>query len=323
MKKTAFARQHQTQMKSKIKTGTYIPSVFIAVLFISMYIGATIINNPFVFNSLVWWIVGFFLMGYLYLILISFQKIPRFTITNDTIQCKSKDTNLKIGIANIEKIERVDSSINGWYSKRGGLKIHTKNDVLVFPYHVYSNESEMLQLIYQSEDVPIERYSSYSLGNFVFMKYFYRNFGSFCLIMALVLMTGLITKGNTTLIGMVIISPLLLMMIAVFILFSKFLKVEDGHLYHISPLLLKSVRYDIDTIEYANSKYLNTGSGGIKNLTIQLKDKRIVTLIAGLNRQINIDIIRQTINKRFNDTKINSPSLERTIDKQTVLVHKK
>ena len=290
------------KMKSKIKTITYFPSIIVVAIFTSMFIGATITDNPFVFNSLIWWIVAIFLLGLIYMILKAFKNIPQITILNDTVQSEAKKSNIKINIADIEKIERVQSKINGWYSKRGGLQIYTEKDMLVFPYHVYSNETQMLKLIYQREALTIKRNYSFSFENFYFIKYFYRSFGSFLLVMALSLVAVLISKDEITIIGIVGISLMVLPMITVFLMHSKFLKVENGYLYHISPLLLKSCKYDFKNIEYANSESISTGRGAVKNLTIELIDKQILTLIGGLNKQKSIDKIREKINTRSNIT---------------------
>lgn len=294
--KTETKEIDNSKMKAKIKVITYLPTIITMATFMTIYASATILDNSFVIFSLLWWFVGLVILGFFLLIIHSFRKIPKIKIINKTIHYKSGETESKVDIAEIEDIVRVESRINNWYSFRGGLQIHSENEMLIFPYHVYSNEKQLLRLIYQSESIAIVQKCSFSFFNLFFIKYFYRNLGSFFMIMAFVLAYILMSK-ESVLIGTIIISIMISMFIIIGFKTSQFLKFENGILNHIKPLYLMNCKYDINNIEYANSKSTSTGGNGrLKNLTIHLVDKQIITLNAGLNNQKTINELAQIIN---------------------------
>lgn len=286
-------------MKSRIKTATYIPAVITMTIFIALYALGTFSDNEFRPHSLLWWIVGILIVGFFLLIRSSFKSIPKIEVVDNVIHFYSKSTQVKVKIGEITKLERVKSMINGWYSFRGGLKIYTEKEMLVFPYHVYSNEAKLLQLFYLSENSVIKRNCSLRFGNMLYMKYFYRSFGSFYLLTALVITYILMNKEHVGTIGFYVLSAMILLFLAVGLLLSKYVKVENGYLYHFSPLIMKRCEYALENIEYANSKAINTGGNGPgKNLTLELINKQILTLSAGLNRQKELDSIALEINDR-------------------------
>ena len=284
------------KLKSKVKAITYLSPICLMAFLIFVLVGMTN-DNTIAIYSLEWWIFGILILGLSFMFLTSFQKIPKIEIINDVIHYNSEGTREKFKIGEITKIEKVNSKISGWYSFRGGLQIHTKKEKLIFPYHIYNNESKMLQLIHQSHEILIEQISEFKLSNLFFLKYFYRNSYSFFLIPIFGFIFLLKNKESNNIGTIVILAIVVLLLIAVFKSF-KFLKIENGYLNYINPILMQNCKYDIKSIKHANSELITTGRGGVKNLTIELVDRRIVTLNGGLNSQKSIDEIAHELNTR-------------------------
>lgn len=230
----------------------------------------------------------------------SLKKIPKIEIINNEIYYNSNGTLVKIKIGEITKIERVTSMINGWYSFRGGLNIIAENENLIFPFHIYTNETEILQQIYKSDKEEIKPISNYSIENVSFIKYFYRNIYSFFIIPIVGFIFILQSKDENTILGIIVISLIIALLMAVILRTFKYLKLDNEYLYSINPIGMKSCKYELKSIKHVNSKVISTGRGVIKNLTIELVNKQIVTLNAGLNKQNTLDEIERKLNTRSN-----------------------
>lgn len=287
-------------MKSKIKGITYLLPILIMTFVIFIFI-VTTIDNTIAIYSLQWWIFLLVILGLFSMFLFSFKKIPKIEIKNSTISYYSINKQIQLKIEEISKIEQVISKINGWYSLRGGIIIHTENEKLVFPYHIYSNESKMLQLIHQNKELEIEKDCNFNFSNIFYLKYFYRNFGSIYLILIIPFISILINFKASDVLGIIIISGIIVLSVVAFHMTSKYIKIENGNLYHISPILFRSCKYDLKNIKYTNSNLINTGNGRIKNLTIELVDNQILTLSAGLNIQSSLAEIADELNTMSNN----------------------
>lgn len=232
--------------------------------------------------------------------MISILKIPKIEIANNTVHFRFNGTKQSFKISDITKIERVNSHANSWYTFRGGLNIITENENLIFPFHIYSNETEILQQIYKSDKKEIKPISKYSVANFSFIKYFYRNIYSFFIIPIVGFLFILQSKDKNTIFGTIAISLIIALLLAVILRTFKYLKLDNEYLYYINPIGMKSCKYELKSIKHVNSKVISTGRGGIKNLTIELVDNQIVTLNAGLNKQYTLDEIARKLNTRSN-----------------------
>ena len=287
-------------MKTKIKATTYLPSFITLTIIGFCYVGMTL-DKTVIIYSWQWWIFGIIAIGLFLLFLISFLKIPRIEIINNIVHSKLNGTRQSFRVDDITKIERINSHANSWFTFRGGLNILTKNGNLIFPFHIYSNETEMLQQIYKSDKKVVNPISNYSVVNFSFIKYFYRNSYSFFLIPIVGFIFILQSKDQNSLLGIVVISMLITLLMTVILRTFKYLKLDDEYLYYINPIILKSCKYDLKSIEHANSRVISTGRGAIKNMTIELTNKQILTLNAGLNRQKTLDEIERKLNTRSNN----------------------
>ena len=286
-------------MKTKVKATTYLLPFIIMAFLGFCYVGMTI-DNTIVIYSWQWWIFGIIVVGLFLLFLISILKIPKIEIENNTVYSILNGTKQSFKISDITKIERVNSHANSWYTFKDGLNILTEKRNLIFPFHIYYNETEILQQIYKSKRKEIKPISNYSVTNLFFIKYFFRNSYSLLLVPVVGFMFILQSKDQNSIFGTIVISLIIAVLLAVILQTFKYLKLDDEHLYYINPIRLKSSKYDLASIEHANSKVISTGRGGIKNITIELVDKQILTLNAGLNKQKTLNEIARKLNTRSN-----------------------
>lgn len=284
-------------MKTKIKATTYIMPITILAFFVFCFIGMTL-DETLVIYSWQWWLFGVVIAGLFLLFIISFLKIPKIEIANGIAFSKSYGHQQSIKINDITESERVISNINRWYSYRDGIKFYTDNGTLLFPFHIYSNESEILQRLFRSERKLINPSTEINFSNLSFIKYFYRNPYSCFLIPIVGFIYILQNKENTGTLGLIILSFIIILLSVVILKTTRYLEFHAGQLHYVNPLLLKRSMFDIDNIEHANSKIIATGKGGIRNLTIQLADKRMLSFKAGLNNQKSLDEIAIRLNTR-------------------------
>ena len=242
-------------------------------------------------------IVALVLIFLLYTSIYSVLKTPRISITGSTITYKTLSINESFNISAITEISKVKSNLNRWYSKRVGLEILADNIKVFFPFHIYSNEQELLRAIYQTKESLIPIKSSYSLEHLKYIKYTYRNLFTMYLFLALPFI-WLPFHKESPLWSSMIIWVIALLFLLVFFMSTGHIKIQDGMLHYTNPLILRKKNYPLDSIDYVNSKNISIGgNGGIKNLTIGLKDKQIFTLRSGLNRQKEINEIAKMIER--------------------------
>lgn len=278
-------------MKSKLSLGYYIIIILITVFLWFIFIGMNRDGNLPLFSK-GWYLFLLLILFTNILFVISFLKIPKIQIIGNRISFKSLDFSGEFGQNDITKIERVASHINSWYSFRGGLEIYVKDKIYDFPLHIYTNETELLQKIYKVSSKVIPIVSRYELKNFSYLKYFYRSFGTFYFLLSIPFIYLLLnTKNSSPFFSKLILAILPLMCILAFLLSSKYVLLDGTKLKLMEPLFFKSTTIHLDGIAHLNAKNISTGKGGIKNITIELIDKRVLTWRAELNKQSELDEI--------------------------------
>ena len=296
-------------MTTKIKFIVYFYPLIVFAFLLFCFVGMTI-DGTIELYSVGWYVFLLVLILYSLLMWLEYVKIPKIKIGDGSISYRSKAAIVKFKRSAILKLERTKSGKSSSFSTRGGIEIHTKSDKLLLPFHIYSNEKEILQYLYQVNETNIDIESCFDTKNFSFIKYFYRESNGFLLITILLLFAVIISKidSHWGILGTVCIFILLAKGL---LLNYRYLKIEDGYLKHINPLQLKSTKYKIDQIAHSNSQAIRTGKSIIKNLTIELVNKSIVTLRAGLNTQKEIGELAKTLNtKPLKDLKLKETILE-------------
>lgn len=230
-----------------------------------------------------------------------FRKIPRFTLTDQDITYELKGSTQSFLKSEIEKLEQATAFAIPFVTYRGGLNIITSQTNYSFPYHIYSNERSLLQSLYNLPKVnKVTITIRYGLSNLAYLTYWYRNIYMVFLLPVFGLIYVMINKQSETIWPLVILTFIPLMTIAVVIMTSSYISIQNNTLTHISPFLLRQKQIQITDIDFANSRIINTGKGGIKNLTLHLKNKQILTLNAGLNKLIELDEMATEINALSN-----------------------
>lgn len=283
-------------MKSRLSFGYYIVILLITIFLWSMFIGMNLDGTLLLFSR-GWFLFILPIIFTNILFLLSFLKIPKIQIVDNRFHFKSLDFNGEFEQEDITKIERVSARINGWYSFRGGLRIYAKGEIYDFPFHIYTNESELLQKIYKFSSEEIRQSNKYKIKYFKYLKYFYRNFGTIYLLLSIPFLQLLFNvKKGSPLFSKLVLATIPLMFILFFKLSSKYVRLDGDALKLIDPLLFRSTEVQLRDIEHLSAKKNNTGKGSLKNITIELRNKSVLTWRAQLNKQSELEEIVKVFN---------------------------
>ncbi len=295
-------------MTSKIKFIVYLAPLIVIAFLLFCFIGMCF-DDSIENYSAPWFFVLSALILYSLLMWSEFVKIPKISIDNGSISYRSKKIKVNFKKSDILKLERTKLGKNTKYSNRGGLEIHTKSDILFLPYLLYSNEKEILQYLYNVSEIEVDIKSNFGSENFSFLKYFYRVLSGLVIIPLVFLALVIMSKSNSYW-GILISVAVFGLLLFGLLLNYRYLKIEEGYLKHINPFLLKSTNYNVSQIVYSNGQPTRS-----RLLTVELADKRIVILRAGLNTQIEIDELSIILNaKPISQVKLMDEILEKNHD---------
>lgn len=286
-------------MKSKLSFGYYIVIILITIFLWSILIGMSLDGTLLLFSKK-WYLFILPIILTNLLFLISFLKIPKIQIIGNRFHFKSVDFNGEFEQNDITKVERVSTRINGWYTFRGGLKISAKGKIYDFPFHIYTNEADLLQKIHKVSDEEIPMSRKYAIQHLKYLKYFYRNFGTIYLLLSIPFLYMFFSvKKDSPMFSKLILAFIPFMFMLVFKLSSKYVRLDGCTLNLIDPLLLKSTEIQLSDIEYLSAKKISTGRGSFKNITIEFKNKSILTWRAELNKQGDLEEIVKEFNRKM------------------------
>jgi len=264
-------------MKSKLPFTYYLVVTLITVFLWSMFVGMNLDGTLPLFSK-GWYLMLLPIIFTNILFIISFLKIPKIQIIGNRIRFKSLDVKGEFKQEDITKIESVATSINSWYSFRGGIKIYVEDKIYSFPFHCYTNETELLQKIYKVVPEKIQISNSYQLSNLKYIRYFYRNFGTFFLFLSIPFLILLFSiNKNAPFTSKLILAIIPTMLILVFKVSSFYVTVSAN----------------------GCAKKISTGRGSRKNITIALKNKKIITWRAELNKQSELEKIAKEFHRHI------------------------
>lgn len=283
-------------MKSRIHIRNYISTCLILGLFICLFIGVSL--DETVNNTLLWYLAGLSVIGMTLLFYKIYSKIPSIKIDNQRVFFNSKKKEQSFEISEIISVQPIDSDIDFWYTRRGGMLIETDKANFKIPFHIYSNERELLQKLYGHElkrVIPKVKINPKSLR---YLKYLYRNVYSLFFLISIPFIWLLFCIRNHTYISVIFLSILPVLLLTTFKKTTKYIKIDFVELKIFDPFFMIEKKYSLVNIENVNSKRISAGKSSIKGLTLMLTDKNIITIPAELNKQAELDLIAKRMNSR-------------------------
>ena len=282
-------------MQSKLNIIAFVPSFILVTVFTLLLVGITkegILQS----YSLPWFLsVGFILIMF-YWIISLFRKIPTFTIKDQVITHQLKGASQSFTLSDIQQLAQIPTRAIPFVTARGGLSIQTAKGEFCFPYHIYQNEAALLKAIHQvSLDVKVYIMQQYGINHLFYLRKWYRNSYVVFLLPMLGFVYLLVIKYEGMFWPTFVLSIIPLLIAVLIVQTSQLIHIEGKHLAHISPMALRKRMIPLEDIDYVNSSQISTGRGGLKNMTVHLKDKQILTLHAGLNKQQELNTLASQI----------------------------
>lgn len=284
-------------IKSKIKI-SYLLISGVPLLMLPM-IALGLFFSPFLMVSYLGLIFLLFLLvlplGFYF---ISIKKIPKIEIQNDRIKVKSFRRTLEFIDSKQFTFEEVKRA-NIWFSMRGGLKIQSQDDEFIFPYHIYSNETEILNALTSKNKTINKTEVKYEFGNIKYLLKSWKNPTLIYFMLSVILFFLALAKNTTDMYSLLFLSLIFFAGIFVFVLTNKYVKLENDKLIEFAPFLIRSKSISIDDIENLNSDKIGGYRMSIKNLTLKLKNNQMLTLMGGLNSQRELKEIERIVNEKI------------------------
>lgn len=288
-------------MKSKLESQYRITfGVLIALLICPLIlIVIAVLKSIILVSSLGLLAVCLFILPLIIFIIISLITIPRIEIIDGIVTYRQRFKIYTFDINEITDFVKVDRKINSWYTARGGLNIVTNDRSYEFPFHLYTNQHQLLCALRGVDYEPIFTSTDLRFSYVRLLRYVYRAPIVIMLLISLILLFVLLIKQAAFAVVIIFAS---LSALCIYVSFKalKYVKLSSNHLIHISPLQLRGVSINVQDVIHADPRPVYTGRTRIRCLTLDLNNGEVLSLRGELNSQSELEAIAREINeKRF------------------------
>ena len=286
-------------MKSKLENQYRLTFGVLIVLLICplLLIAIAGFNSMILISSLGLLAVCLFILPLVIFTIISLFTIPRIEIIDGVVTYLQRFKMYTFDIKDITAFENVDRRINSWYTARGGLKLMTNDQSYEFPFHLYTNQHQLLCALRGVDCVPTSTSTDVSFSYLRLLRYVYRTPIIIAVLISLILLFVLLIKQAAFAV-VIIFATLLALCIYVLFKALKYVKLSSNHLIHISPLQLRGVSINVQDVIHADPRPVYTGRTRIRCLTLDLNNGEVLSLRGELNSQSELEAIAREFNEK-------------------------